>query len=156
PTPATLWCADERTLVVGLTAADVAKLERATGAEALAEPVRALLQERVGPGGPIWLAGHVERWDQGIPLLARGALGKDNGELLAKLRSLAAWAEVERGVTARVVAEAASPAGALDLEKRLGPARERDPEGLRVAREGAWLTLQYRTDMAGLRRVLSR
>src|SRR5262249_40828428 len=66
---AAVWCADDRPLVFGLTVADLEKLRRSEGAEALAEPVRSLLQERVGAAGPLWLAGHADRWDQGMPLI---------------------------------------------------------------------------------------
>jgi hypothetical protein len=117
--------------------------------------LRTLLRERVGSGGPLWLAGQVDHWDQGLPLLARGALGP-SGDTLAKLRSVAAWVEVDRQITVRATAQAAGAAAVTEVEKLLAPAREKSPEALKVVRAGEWITVQYRTDLAGLRQALGR
>jgi hypothetical protein len=98
----------------------------------------------------------VDRWDQGIPLLAQGALGPAARDALGKLRALAAWVEVDRQVTARAAVQATSAAGAAEVERLLEPARAKAPDALKVVREGEWLTVQYRTDAAGLRKALGR
>jgi hypothetical protein len=155
-----MWCADERTILIGYRLEHFASLpdKPVPGAEALAEPVRAVVEKRMSPGGPLWGAVHTTDWTQGVLNILVGALGiKDrDAERLARTRTLALWVQAEPQLTVRGVCAAPDEESARLLEERYLVPWQKKGRGLTFARDKQWLTVQWKTDLARLRKALGK
>lgn len=158
PFPLYFGGADPRTLVLGLSPTHLAEvpLRPVAGLDHLATPVRKVLEDRVGPGGPLWAAGHAQDWTKtpAAPLL--GEPKKEDLKGLQKVRTFAVWLVPTDPVKVFAAVECADPAAAEALAERyLSGWEKAAPEGRKYSREGAWLSGQT-ADLASLRKALGR
>jgi hypothetical protein len=164
PLPAALFCPDDRTLVLGLSTERIKAVpdRPVEGLGHLPEEVRNVLEERMGPGGPLWVAGHVRNWNETAAGLLWQKVPPANLERLKSIRTFAIWVQPGRPapgapipLTIQAALACSSPEAARELdEKVLQPwlhPKEAPGKGARVVREGAWLTIQDKTDTSTLR-----
>jgi hypothetical protein len=153
-----LWFPDERTVVIGLWAESVSDIpaKPADDLEALAAPVRNVLRERVGPGGPLWIAGHIQDWKQGLTGLLAARLKADDFADLQRVRTFATWVQPDPAPTLGATAACVDEKAARRLEEKVLAGWQKDNPGLTFAREKEWLTLQWKTDPARLRRQFGK
>ncbi|HZY89460.1 MAG TPA: hypothetical protein VFE78_31855 [Gemmataceae bacterium] len=155
--PLVLWCADERTLVVGLLAThlEAVPLRPRDDLGSLVPELRPILRERMRPAGPVWAAGHAADWANtaAAPLLER--LGKDDRDRIRSVRTFGVWLQPGRELTVNAAFRCADPAAARGLgeyaQSRWGKATN-----LKVVADEGWLTLQLRTDAAAVGKALAR
>jgi hypothetical protein len=158
--PATLWIADDRTLVLGLIPADFTELP-APNTEKLAHlsgTLQTRLRQRIDPGAVVWVAGQLRHGLRGVAsigangVLARLNLKPEQKTAIEEMRSFAG------GVVP-------GPEIACRLNVELGEARAADTvAGIvrgprpnpRVEVEGAWVTVQWKTTLAELAQALGR
>lgn len=151
---AVVWCIDERTLALALIPAnlDTIPLVPHEGLKHLSADLRELLEQRLDPGASAWVAGVFEERTQkllgSLPLLKRDGL-----EWLGTLRGLAGWIQVQDQVRTGVTLHFPDEPAARKQEERLQ--RGADP-GLKLARDGSWLTLQYRTTVEAVLRAMAK
>jgi hypothetical protein len=146
--PVLLWPADERTLVAGLVERVVQALPAAPrdGADHLPAEVRTLLRERIEPGAPAWVAGQVEDWDKtAVPSLL-GRLAPEDRDRLLSVRGFALCADLDRRATVKAALRARSEAAAEALDTWLVKTAPGPESAVKTARDGRWLTWQYRPD----------
>src|SRR5262249_51854022 len=145
---------DARTLAVGVFpgSLDAVSPRPRTGINHLSDQLRYVLQERMKPGGPLWVAGTISDEDQKklAQLLAEGK--KEYRDVLTRLKTFGTWMEVEPDRRFYVVVEAKSGADAEALASLLP--KPADYPQLKTAREGAWLTLQFTIDLNSIWRAL--
>jgi hypothetical protein len=148
-----LWCADERTLVFGLFAPQFEHVPNTPreGISHLPGEVRSILDERVRSGGPVWLAGHVADWDK-VEWTGLLDLKKDDLKRLSSVRTFAAWLLLEDKVQVSAECQCRDADAARALETWFAD----EFKGWTSAREGEWLSLQWKTDLDGLRQALRR
>jgi hypothetical protein len=153
-----LWCADERTLILGFRAEHFASIpdRPARGVEALVEPLRAVIQERMSPGGPLWAVLHTDDWALPVLKLLLAELKVEDEDLkrLKRVRTLALWVQVDPQVTVRGVCAARDEDSARKLEKRYLMRWQKKRTGLTSSRDREWLTLQWKTDLETLGKAL--
>jgi hypothetical protein len=146
-----LWCADDHTLVFSLLPVYFEHIPRTPrkGIDHLPREVQKVL-ERVGPGNPLWVAGHIADWDkvEWTNLLPR--LKKEDLARWTAVRTFAAWLQGDRGVTvsAAIRCRDADAAGSLGAYFADG--------GWTTAREDDWLSLQWKTDLEEFRKALGK
>jgi hypothetical protein len=158
-----LTCPDDRTLLLALAprAFDALPEKPVSDSSNLSAPLRQLLEERVGPSGPVWVVGYSSDWGkQGLDLL-RDRISMDIQDRLKTLRGIAL--AVSPGavgvpgrfpVTVRGAIECKSADAARELEETvLRPwMQPGEPEPTaKLVRDGAWLTGQLHTDLGALR-----
>jgi hypothetical protein len=139
-----LWCADDRTLVVGLFGKDMASVpdDPGDGDERLPAAVRELLEKRVVTAAPLWaVAASDDGWNTIAPFVF-GRLGKEDAEQLAKVHGVAAAYSPEQATVVAVL-HAADAETAAALEAKALAVKPADADW-KAAPEGAWLTLQLR------------
>jgi hypothetical protein len=140
-----LWCADERTLIVGLLPSHFTAVPSrpADGANRLPEEVRTLLEKRVESASPVWAVGFAEDWKQtGAPLLL-SRLPQEDFDRLNRVRSFAVCLTPgSRGVSAALKCDDAAAAAAL--EKRLLDAKPAGADWTTAREDDVWLLLQLR------------
>jgi hypothetical protein len=155
--PLVLWCADERTLVLGLLANHLEPVpaEPRDDLGALVPELRPVLRERMRPAGPVWAAGHARDWANtaAAPLLER--LGKDDRARVRSVQTFGVWLQPGREVTVNAVFRCSDAAAARGLEEYV---RSRWGKGtdLKAVADEEWLTLQLRTDPAAVAKALGR
>jgi hypothetical protein len=146
-----LWCADDHTLVFALLPAHFEQIAPRKNIDHLPRAVQKVLEERVGGVGPLWLAGHVADWNKAEwpNLLPR--LKKEDLERWSAVRTFAVWLQCEEGVqvSAAIQCRDADAAHALEAFFTGG-------DKWKSAREEDWLSLQWKTDLDGLRQGLAR
>jgi hypothetical protein len=154
---ALLWCADEHTLLVGLSRESLenACLPGKQTAGSLDPDVRAVLRERVGPRAPLWAAGHAADWNKSAAGLFLSRLPDEWQQRLAAVRSFGVWATPdEQRVTLNAAARCSNETDASRLEKWLaGRGDAKKPPTL--VRDGDWVSLQMRTDVDAFRGLLA-
>jgi hypothetical protein len=153
-----LWCADERTVVVGLfdKRQDLVQSPPHEGLDQLPGEVRSALRERLDPAGPVWAVGHARDWAETPALLLFRRLRKDDLDRIRRVRTFAVQVQLDRPVTVKAAFGCNDADAARALEELVrGPRKERGPE-LKTARDGPWLTVQLQTDPGALREVLAR
>ena len=148
-----VWFADERTLVIALTARSLEAVpdRPAEGLQRLPAEVRDLLENRLLPGGPAWVVGHSADWRRtGAALL----LEKD-AEMLGHVRDFAFQMQAERPATLTAFLRCDGEKAARALEDRLAGAKPAGAER-EAAHEGPVVTLQLRGDPATLWKDLGK
>jgi hypothetical protein len=155
--PLVLWCADERTLVLGLLAnhLEAVPLRPRDDLGALVPELRPILRERMRPAGPVWVAGHARDWADtaAAPLLDR--LGKDDRARVRSMQTFGVWLQPGREVTANAVFRCADAAAARGLNEYI-QSRWGKTTNLKAVVDEDWLTLQLRTDAATVAKALAR
>jgi hypothetical protein len=163
-----LWCADEFTLVLVLRP-DAAKIEDMDripakprkGSAGLAEPLRGVL-ESLMKNDVIWLAGYIQDPAPIQTLAGLTRLPKTDTDLLTKIQSFAVGIMLEEDVTLLGSLECRDPAAAMALEKHLAKLDFPGSKSTKVigpppkadGPEARGVSLQIRTDPAGMRRML--
>lgn len=155
--PLVLWCADERTLVVGLlpTHLEAVPLKPRDDLSALVPELRPILRERMRPAGPVWAAGHARDWANtaAAPLLEQ--LGKEDRDRVRSMQTFGLWLQPGREVTVNAVFRCADAAAANALEQ-YAQSRWGKGTNLKAVADAGWLTLQLRTDAASVAKALAR
>ncbi len=155
--PLVLWCADERTLLVGLLERHLeavpAKPRDDLGA--LVPELRPILRERMRPAGPVWAAGHARDWANTSAAFLLERLGKEDQARVRSVRTFGLWLQPGREVTVNAVFRCADAAAARALGEY---SRSRWGKGtsLKAVADEDWLTLQLRTDAASAAKALAR
>jgi hypothetical protein len=148
--PLRLWLADERTLVLGLFGKmqDVPSKPH-EGASHLPSELRQVLEQRIAPGAPLWLAGHCEKWDRTVlPVLLEEVKGPPVLARLKEVRSFAVWVQPEKPVKVHGAFRCASEAAARRIEQQdLAPRRQANPDTFAFSRNGAWLDVQMKGNL---------
>jgi hypothetical protein len=147
-----LWLADERTFVLGLFSKmeDVPHLPQ-DSALPLDSEVRRVLEQRLGAGVRIWLAGHAADWQQTLlPTLLAGWKGLPVLHRFKDVRTFAIAIQPEKPARLIGVFRCADEASARRIEQQeLVPRRKADPETFKFSREGEWLSVQMTVDLGG-------
>jgi hypothetical protein len=125
-----------------------------TDLEELPRELRVVLQKRVDPVGPLWIAGHSNDWSKTQARVLFAKLGKANGERLAKVRTSAAWVQLDDPVVVRAEFDCGSDQAAKDLQKVLDIPD--DGADWKAARSDGWLTVQGRTKLDKVLGTLER
>jgi hypothetical protein len=149
-----LWCADDHTLVLALAPAHFTQvpLTPRRNIDHLPRAVQKVLEERVGPVGPLWLAGHIAAWEKiPWPTLLPG-LKKEDLERWTSVRTFAVWLQAEKEIKVSAAIQCRDAGAAHALETYFTDGNK----GWKTAREEAWLSLQWKTDLDGLRQGLAR
>jgi hypothetical protein len=157
PLPPAFWCADDRhTVVFGLVPADLGDVPIQPRRDQLPSEIRDVLKERVASGGPLWVAGAADDWKKTrLPLLFAKVKPADRDSLNG-IRTFAAWAQFEQGVTIWGTFHCRDDKDTEAVEsyfKRLGKA---DNPDLKTAVEGGWLTVQWRTQVETVLKALEK
>jgi hypothetical protein len=154
--PLVLWCADERTLVVGLLATHLEDmpLRPRDDLSALVPELRPILRERMRPAGPVWAAGHARDWANtaAAPLLER--LGKDDRARVRSVRTFGLWLQPGREVTVNAIFRCADAAAVRALDQYV-QTRWGQAANIKTVADDDWLTLQLRIDAAALGKALA-
>jgi hypothetical protein len=150
---ALLWCADERTLVLGLARESLEKANMpAEGkGEPLTPEVRDVLRKRIGPVGPLWAAGHVGDWGKTAAGLALLRLPEEWQRRIGTVHAFGVWAVPEvKSVTVNAAARCNDEKSAAALKKWLA-GRAKNADALTLSQDGNWLSAQYRADADAVR-----
>ena len=163
-----LWCADEFTLVMVLRP-DAVKIEDmdripATprkASEGLSESLRELLETRLR-NGVLWLAGYVKDPAPIQTLAGLTRLSKSDAALLTNIKSVALAVVLEEDVTLMGALEGRDAARTAALESHLTKldfpgSKSRKiigPPPKSTGPEARWVSLQVRSDPAGIRKTL--
>jgi hypothetical protein len=159
-----LWCADDRTLLLSFSQSTLqsAPDKPREGLAHLPRPIREILEERIGTGGPVWAVAHADAWPDAVVGLLLGSRETANPEVerWKQVRSLGLWVQPplvgtrSTLLTINASIGCASEEAARALEtKSLRPWL---PADTRLVQEGNWLTIQGETDLTRLRQALER
>jgi hypothetical protein len=137
-TPAALWLAGKRTLVIGQSSKDLEALpdEPAPGRERLPTALQALIQERINPNSQAWLAGQVDKADALRALLALG-LPEEDRQALGKVSAFGFGIQLTEGVKLEGAIHCKDESGAGAVAKRVAKAKEKGTGYLRVLGSGS-------------------
>jgi hypothetical protein len=165
-----IWFADDRTLVVAKDFKPI-PLKPHVGCEHLSHAdLRTVLKERMGRSAQVWLAGHVETWEE-LQALANFAKNPELEEQLAtlsKTRTLGIWLTCADDLTLGAAFNCTDEASAKTLQTKLTPKKpgEAMPLGLRAdasplskalieslktTQDGTWVQLQARASADAVR-----
>jgi hypothetical protein len=150
PVEALLWCAGERTFVVGLrldgTKAgddfDPLPTHPRPGTNQLPAELQDALKERMGAAAQLWVAGHGRDWD--ALLEGQANLTREDREALAGVRTFAAPLVFDDAILVSAAFQCRDAATAKALGKRLEQLGAAAPKWKQVE-EGTWVTLQTTT-----------
>jgi hypothetical protein len=154
---ALLWCADERTLLIGLAreSLEMAKLPGDGKPDALVPEVQELLSERVRPLAQLWVVGHAADWTKSAASLLLARLPAEWQERLVPVRTFGIWTAIEdKRLTLNAAARCDDAKASERLEKWLAN-RANAKYSPRLAVDGNWLSLQMSTDADGFRNLLA-
>jgi hypothetical protein len=155
--PALLWCADERTLLIGLANESLLKANIPGGstADSLTPEVRTVLSERVRPVGPLWIVGNVADWNKTAAGLLLARLPEGWQQQLAAVRTFGIWAVIaDKTLTLNAAMRCDNDKTVERLERWL-MSRADGKNSPKLARDGNWLSLQMRTDPDTFRGLLA-
>jgi hypothetical protein len=156
--PLVLWCADERTVVVGLRDAQMAQvpLTPVQGLGRLTAEVRtALTERRLGPGGPLWAVGHSRNWADTAAFALFPRLKEDDRKRFQAAQTVAAQVQLEPEVRVQAAFHCTEEAAARGLDRYFRDPGRAGPQ-LTTVRDDTWLTLQLKTDLDAVRRALGK
>jgi hypothetical protein len=135
---------DAQTMLIGWEAR-ATDLEPGQAREPRPE-ILALLKDRMSPSGPVWMAGHLDKWVPALGLLlgSRGISDQEQ-KTLAELRTFGVWLTLDQRVTVYAALHFGKEQAAVEAKNLLG-ARLEDRPGVKIFGEKDWLTLQYRPE----------
>jgi hypothetical protein len=145
--PATLWLADERTLIVGLFGQfDLVPGKPHEGLSQVRGELRQAVQTRVPAGTPAWVAGHSDDWKKTwLPALAAGAKEVPLAARLGEVKTFAVWLTPSRPAKLMGAFRCADEAAARRIEEaELAPRAK--GVSFKHSRDGAWLDVQLTLD----------
>jgi hypothetical protein len=154
--PALLWCADERTLLIGLAreSLEKANVPGEGKPDALAPEVREVLNTRVRPLAQLWVVGHSTDWTKTAASLLLSRLPAEWQERLVAAHTFAIWTAVDgKTVTLNAVARCDDDRAAEKLENWLADRGGKNAP--RFARDGNWLSLQRSMDADAFRSLFA-
>jgi len=154
--PLHLRCLDDHSIIFCLDPSDLQSLPKTRhgNLEQLDRPLVSILRERC-KSGPIWLVVHVEdRKKQELATLL-ALLPQKIREPLEGISTATVFVHFQRGVTLEGAAHCKDAAAARTLEKWLQTPRKDVPVP-KIQVDDTWVSLQLRTDLAGLTEYLSR
>ncbi len=154
---ALLWCADDRTFLLGLAreSLEKANVPGEGRGEPLLPEVRDVLRKRIGPVGPLWAAGQVGDWGKTAAGLALLRLPEEWQRRVGTVHTFALWAVPEdKSVTVNAAARCNDDKAAAALKKWLA-GRAKNSDALTLSLDGAWLSAQYRADPDAFRGVFA-
>jgi hypothetical protein len=152
PLEVLLWLADERTFVLALfSKMEDVPLSPSEGASPLDSELRQVLEQRLGAGVPLWLAGHSADWQQTLlPTLLVGWKGLPVLHRFKDVRTFAIALQREKPARLLGVFRCADDASARRIEQQeLVPRRKADPEAIQFSRDSEWLSVQMTVDLGG-------
>jgi hypothetical protein len=152
-----LWCADDRTLLVGLAHESLEKavVPGENSPDPLVPEVRAVLSERIRPVGQLWIVGHAADWSKTAAALLLGRMPEGWQRQLVAIRTFGIWAVIaDKTVTLNAAARCDNEKAVERLEKWLA-SRGSDKRAPTLAPDGNWLSLQLRTDTDSFRGLLA-
>lgn len=133
-----------------------------TALSQLPTEVRDVLQNHVGPKGPLWVAGHSADWKKStVPAMLQSVSVLKNVEpkdrkLLFKVSTFAAWVQPDDPVRVDAAFHCGDEQTAKELQKYFNiPDLGADPDW-GAAYGGGWLSVQIRTSMDKVRAVFQR
>jgi hypothetical protein len=153
--PLCAWCADARTVVIGLLANQLERLpgQPVEDLQQLPEEVRTVLKERREPAAPVWIAGHSRDWSKTSAMTFLGWMKKEDGAKLLAMNTFGLWFVPNNSLTVKGAFACKDEKGARDLEDYFRSLRE--PNGhFKTALDGPWLLLQFQTEPDFLSRWL--
>jgi hypothetical protein len=147
---------DSHTVAFSLVPGPLSNLPESPRAELAQLPrqLRQVLQKRVGPAGPFWIAGHSDDWSKTPARMLFAKVGKENGERLAKVRTFAAWVLLDDPALVRAEFNCGSDQAAKDLQKYLDIPD--DAADWKAGRGDGWLSVQGRTKLDKVLGALER
>jgi hypothetical protein len=150
-----LWCADERTLLFGLTTKHIEAVpaKPAVGLERLPAAVRILMELRLQSAGPAWVVGYASDWRK---TAAAAFTSEKDADLLGHIHGFAVQLQSEAPGTLLASLQCDNADAAESLEKRMMAAKPAPDADWKAAREGYWLTLQLRGDPAAFLKDLGK
>jgi hypothetical protein len=145
--PAVIWCVDEYTLALALVPShlDAVPDHPVEGLGALAEDVGPLIEQRVEPGAVLWLAGTFDDQMRKLIKVLAPHLQQATRERVLSVKSFAGWVQVQETLRAVAVLQMRDDKPAESLAEVVHAAAQ---PGLKASRDGAWVTIQYKTDWA--------
>ena len=155
--PLNIWFADERTVVLALLA-DQLELLPSSPIEDLRqfpEELRTILKQRREPVAPTWIAGHSRDWNKTSAAMFLNQMTKEELGKLALLRTFGIWIAVDDSLIVKGVFACKDETGARRLEEYFRTLSGPDAD-FKTALDGPWLTLQFRTGLDFLTRILKR
>jgi hypothetical protein len=111
----------------------------------LPRELRDVLQKRVGPVGPLWVAGHSDDWGVTQARLLFTNLNRADRDRVFKVRTFAAWVQFGDPVEVRAEFDCRTDEAARDLQKYLDVPDAGGP--WTAARADGWLSVQGRTKL---------
>ena len=149
PLTVQLWLADERTLVLGLfSSMEDVPVKPYEGASQLPEEVREVLQQRLGAGTPLWLAGHSANWEKTVlPVLLGGLKDAPVMDRLKQVSTFALWLQPDQPPKVLGAFRCADEKIAKQIEHQDLAARlKKNPEAFKFSRDKEWLNVQMKMD----------
>jgi hypothetical protein len=149
-----LWHFDDRTLLIALLPKHFKDVppKPVEDLSSLAAPTKTILEERIGLGTSLWLAGHSEDWTNGALGLLTDQFPKADLATAKSVRAVALWAEAAKAP----IVQGAISCNNTDATKRLGafyvPKWKKSWPGLTVVQESEWLSLQAKIELECLRK----
>jgi hypothetical protein len=147
-----MWLADPKTLVLGL----FGKMEDLParpedGGESLSPEVRRVLEQRLGAGTPVWLAGSSSDWKKtALPVLLAGWKDVPMLNRLAQVRTFALWLQPDKEAKLMGAFRCADEAVARQIEEKdLAPRVKARPEAFTFSRDKEWLSMQMKIQPPG-------
>jgi hypothetical protein len=156
PFGATLWCADEYTLVFGLDPEDLdaVPLSPDTGVEQLSQPVRTLLQDPYGQNAQAWIVGHADHWDQTVVGTLLEPMLQKKLQDWHQVHSVGVWLRLEQDMIALTAAcQCTDEAAAHALQQALVREGIEDPDQVQVGNDG-WVRVQSQVRPGAVRQAL--
>jgi hypothetical protein len=164
PVAASLWCADERTLVAIVRFDGVppnhewddVPPNRPVGLVlgGLEQRIQRL-QERMSKGAQAWVVGDAGQGESPLKALPRHALAVPDRKALDKVRSFAASARMDMDITCTVAFDCEDAAAARELESRVQTWGLKGDRVKTVIQE-SWVTIQVKTTPEDIRQALQR
>jgi hypothetical protein len=158
--PATLWFADDHTLVLGLTSADFTDLPAGNTDKLghLPETTRRLLRQRVDPGAALWAVGQLPEGLHGLAGLAAGGVTKqmhltpDQREAVEGIQAFAGSVVPGKEIICRLDVATEKATAAEKIATLLRGSRPNP----KIETDGAWVLVQWKTTLDDLKHGLER
>jgi hypothetical protein len=163
-----LWCPDNRTVIIGLTPADLDEVPiyPVSGLDLLPAAMSQLLNDRLRIGSQLWFIGNEEDWSKPVAKMALMMVPPPEREMLKQVRTLGIWLRLGDSMSLNAAVRCADADAAEHLDKYLAEKGATaaavlgifgDPEQARPVvdelartmvrqREGDWVDVQARVN----------